>query len=318
MRILSFTYWRGVHDTSAALVCDGRVVAAAEEERFSRVKHDPAVPLRAIDFCLSHAGLTMQEIDLIAFPEKPFRTGPDSKLADIDRSALWRLFRADHVRMRGLVHYAALSTYLGLGLPQSRSYGIDPIVATAFAAVREAHGPLPPVRFYQHHHAHAATSFFTSGLEGAAVATVDGRGDPYATVTWRARGTEIERLRCEPWCNSLGFFYRDCTRYIGLGDFGEGKTMGLGSYADPAELREPAERMLELPGDRGWYRYRQRAVRGYARVPTEVYRAGNGASCILSLPPRCSRPLNCFRDNRALGELRCRIPCALSWRWSGT
>jgi carbamoyltransferase len=256
MNILSFIYWLGVHDTAAALVCDGRVVAAAEEERFTRTKHETAVPLRAIDFCLSHAGLTMQEIDLIAFPEKPFRTGADSMLAHIDRSALWRLFRAGHVRKRGLVHHAALTAYLGIGLP-SRSYGMDPIVAEAFAAVRDAHGPLPPVRFYDHHLAHAATSYITSGLERAAVATVDGRGDPYATVTWRAQGTEIERLRSEPWCNSLGFFYRDCTRYLGLGDFGEGKTMGLGSYGDPAELRQPARRMLELPGDRRWYRYRR-------------------------------------------------------------
>jgi carbamoyltransferase len=273
MKILSFTYWHDVHDTAAALVCDGRVVAAAEEERFTRTKHESSVPLRAIDFCLSHAGLTMQEIDLIAFPEKPFRTGPDSKLAYIDRSALWRLFRAGHVRRRGLVHHAALSTYLRLGLPRFRSYGMDPIVADAFAASREAYGPLPPVRFYDHHLAHAATSYFTSGLERAAVATVDGRGDPYSTVTWRAQGTGIERLRSEPWCNSLGFFYRDCTRYLGLGDFGEGKTMGLGSYADPAELRQPAEQMLERPSDGRWYRYR--------RAPSED---------LLGFPPRSTAP----------------------------
>jgi carbamoyltransferase len=272
VNILSFTYWHDVHDTAAALVCDGRVVAAAEEERFTRTKHDSAVPLRAIDFCLSHAGLTMQDIDLIAFPERPFRTGPDSKLADIDRSALWRLFRAGHVRKRGLVHHAVLSTYLRLGLPQPRSYGMDPVVARAFAAIREAHGPLPSVRFYDHHLAHAATSYFTSGLERAAVATVDGRGDPYATVTWRAQGIGFDRLRSEPWCNSLGFFYRDCTRYLGLGDFGEGKTMGLGSYADPAELRRPAERMLEPPGDGRWYRYRRspsEAVLGFPARSTE-------------------------------------------------
>lgn len=273
MRILSFTSWDDVHDTAAALVCEGRVVAAAEEERFSRVKHDSTVPLRAIDFCLSRAGLTMKEIDLIAFPEKPFRTGRDSKLADIDRSALWRLFRAGHVRTRGLVHHTALSAYLRLGLPQSRSFGMDPIVAHAFELVREAHGPLPPVRFYDHHLAHAATAYLTSGLESAAIATVDGRGDPYATITWRARGTEIERLRCEPWCNSLGFYYRDCTHYLGLGEFGEGKTMGLSAYADSAELQGHVERMLEIDGRR-WYQYR--------RKPSED---------LLGFPPRSRAPV---------------------------
>jgi carbamoyltransferase len=257
MKILSFTCWHDVHDTAAALVCDGRLVAAAEEERFSRVKHDSSVPLRAIEFCLARGGLTMADVDVIAFPERPFRTGRDSKLADIDRAALWRLHRAGHVRKRGMLHHALLTTYLRLGLPSSRSFGMDPTVAGAFETVRQAHGELPPVRFYDHHLAHAAASFFTSGLDQAAIATIDGRGDPYATVTWRAHGTGMERLRSEPWCNSLGFYYRDCTRYLGLGDFGEGKTMGLGAYADPEELRHRTEQMLDT-GDSGrWYRYRR-------------------------------------------------------------
>ena len=271
MNILSFTYWHDVHDTAAALVCDGRIVAAAEEERFSRVKHDSDVPLRAIDFCLARAGLTMSEVDVIAFPEKPFRTGADSKFAEIDPSALWRLHRAGHVRARGVVHYAALSACRRLGLLRSRSFGMGQLVAQAFDAVRAVYGPLPPVRFYDHHRAHAATAFFTSGLEEAAVATVDGRGDPYSTVTWRGHGTTLERLRSEPWCNSLGFFYRDCTRYLGLGDFGEGKTMGLGAYAEADELAPRVRRLLDTQDSARWYRYR--------RPPSED---------ILAFPPRDS------------------------------
>ena len=73
MNILSFTYWAGSHDTAAALVCDGRIVAAVEEERLSRKRHDDALPVRAIDYCLAAAGVAMRDIDCIAFPGKPFQ-----------------------------------------------------------------------------------------------------------------------------------------------------------------------------------------------------------------------------------------------------
>ncbi len=76
-------------------------------------------------------------------------------------------------------------------------------------------------------------------------------------MTWEGRGLELRRLRTEPWCNSLGFFYRDCTHYLGLGDFGEGKTMGLASYGDAEALRPRAERLLQSPAGRRWYRYLQ-------------------------------------------------------------
>ena len=94
---------------------------------------------------------------------------------------------------------------------------MDPIVAAAFDVVSQRFGDLPPTRFYDHHEAHAALALFASGHERAAIATVDGRGDPYSTVTWEGHGHQLRRLRTEPWCNSLGCFYRDCTRYLGLG-----------------------------------------------------------------------------------------------------
>ena len=271
MNVLSFISWRDVHDTAAALVCDGQVVAAAEEERFSRDKHDAAVPLRAIEYCLAQAGLEMADVDVLAFPERPFRTGRDAKLATIDRSALWRLYRAGHVRARGLVHHAALTA--ALKFPIARSAGMDPIVAQAFRTVAERYGTLPPARFYDHHEAHAALALFASGQERAAIATVDGRGDPYSTVTWEGRGLGLRRLRTEPWCNSLGFFYRDCTHYLGLGEFGEGKTMGLAPYGDPQVLRTRLERSLATPAGPRWYRYLQRP-----------------SSELLGFPPRDGQP----------------------------
>ena len=79
--ILGFTFWKGSHDSSAAIVRDGVLVAAAEEERFSRQKHDGRVPVLAIDYCLREAGISMQEVDWIAYPDRPFRTGANSQLA---------------------------------------------------------------------------------------------------------------------------------------------------------------------------------------------------------------------------------------------
>jgi carbamoyltransferase len=257
VNVLSFTSWHGVHDTAAALVCDGRVVAAAEEERFSRRVHESRVPLAAIGFCLRHAGLQMHDVDAIAFAEQPYRTGPDSKLAAIDRSVLWRLYRAGHVRGRGLVHHALLdgARRLHVNVP---SWSMDPIVAAAFAEVRERYGELPPVRFYDHHEAHAAAAYLTSDHDEAAIATIDGRGDPNATVTWHAQGDALTRLRSEPWTNSLGFFFRDCTHYLGLGKFGEGKAMGLAAYGDPQTLTRHVDALLDTRSSDRWYVYRRR------------------------------------------------------------
>src|SRR5713226_6839484 len=100
MNILGFQYGiDGCHDTSAAIVCDGVLIAAAEEERFTRRKHDSAFPLQAIEFCLRHAGLSMDQIDLIAFPEKPFRSGPDSYLASLEPEILKEMRARGKARM---------------------------------------------------------------------------------------------------------------------------------------------------------------------------------------------------------------------------
>lgn len=252
MNILSFLYWKGCHDTSAALVCDGRLVAAAEEERFSRRKHDGAVPLRAIDFCLRHAGLTMADIDLIAFPDMPFRSGPNSRVAEMDFDVLQRVRTSGRTRLRAVAHKSVLDLLLRFGA--SFDWQMDPTVAEGFTALADTYTTLPPVRYYGHHLAHAALAYLSSGFDEAAIATIDGRGDPYATVTWRAGDNSIARMRAEPFTNSLGFFYRDCTRYLGLGSFGEGKTMGLAAYGDKNVYAGRIASMLQTNGP-SWYRY---------------------------------------------------------------
>src|SRR5258708_38030038 len=97
MNILSFVCFDCCHDTSAAIVCDGGLVAAAEEERFTRQKHCGSVPLQAVEFCLRRAGIGMAQVDLIAFPQKPFWIGGDSELPEMELAFLKRWQREGKV-----------------------------------------------------------------------------------------------------------------------------------------------------------------------------------------------------------------------------
>lgn len=256
MNVLSFTDWLGGHDTSAAVVCDGVLVAAAEQERFSRVKHDGSMPFDAIDYCLRESGLSMGDVDRIAFPCRPFRSGRNSEMAEMDPAFLRQLRKDRAVRRRALVHKRLLDAYMKLGAPLDLDWTMQAVVQEGFEGLRERYGRIPPVSYYDHHRSHAASVYLTSGLERAAIVTVDGRGGSYATVTWKAEGNRIERIRAEPYTNSLGIYYEKCTVYLGLGEFGQGKTMGLASYGDARHFADRVAQILEL-SDGGWYRYRR-------------------------------------------------------------
>jgi carbamoyltransferase len=251
--VLGFTFWSGSHDSSAAIVRDGALVAAAEEERFTRKKHDGSLPFNAIDYCLREAGVTLQDVDAIAFPDLPYRSGPHSQLAEASRESVAELVRSGRMRRRTLVHKRALGIALELGLARDR--GMNPLVAQAFDALAKRYGSLPPIRFYGHHLSHAAAAYLTSGFDEAAIATLDGRGGALSAATWRANGDQVHQLADEPYSNSLGWFYRDCTRYAGLGDFGEGKLMGLAPYGN-ASAQLPAVNQLLDTVDSRWFRYK--------------------------------------------------------------
>ncbi len=253
MNILGFVYGFRCHDTSAAIVCDGKLVAAVEEERFTRRKHDSAFPVRSIDYCLKCAGLSMEQVDFIAFPEKPFRSGPDSCLAEMNWKTLFKLRSRKGARFRSLVHKGFLDALLPFGIKWN--WQMEPTSAEGFAELRRHYPNLPPIRFYDHHHAHAAAAFLTSGLEAAAIVTIDFAGGPYSTATWKGDESSIVRLESEVWQNSLGEFYSDATSYLGLGDFAEGKTMGLAPYGNAKQFEELFETVLERK-ESHWFSYR--------------------------------------------------------------
>lgn len=129
---------------------------------------------------------------------------------------------------------------------------MEATIAAGFAQLRSRYSKLPPIRYYEHHRAHAAAAYLTSGAQSASIVTADFCGGPDATVTWKGHGTSLSRMREQPWDNSLGAFYWNLTGYLGLS--AEGKTMGLAAWGDPARFQELFDRTLAA--DRAnWYSY---------------------------------------------------------------
>ena len=208
MRILGINAFHG--DSSAALVVDGQLVAAAEEERFRRIKHWAGFPTESIAWCLSFAGLQMNEIDHVAISSDP--------------SANW-------AKKLGytLKKPAALKLAASRLLRKQKSDSIP----------SQLPGFQGQIHRVEHHDAHLAHGFLTSPFEEAAILSVDGMGDFVSTVAAIGRGTEIERLAVTHYPNSLGFLYNALTIYLGFPNYGdEYKVMGLAPYGEPEFAEE--------------------------------------------------------------------------------
>jgi carbamoyltransferase len=213
MYILGINAYHG--NASAAILSDGRLVAAAEEERFNRVKYAAGFPAAAIRYCLQEAGITLAEVDHIAIPRNPWARLGTKLIYAV------RLPRFARERVKALAKFAGLANEL------SRTLETDPQRIRA--------------RFHrvEHHQAHLASTFFVSPFEHAAVLSADGLGD-FASTMW-ATG-EGHRLRVHgaiAFPHSLGMYYTALTQYLGFWKFGdEYKVMGLAAYGEPAYLDE--------------------------------------------------------------------------------
>jgi len=195
------------HESACCLLRDGELIAAAAEERFSRLKYDPGLPIEAFRFCLEAGGLGPHEIDAIAYYELPERK---------------------------------LSRQLWCGPPRharGESSWLDPRAPER--AIRERLGFEGPILFYSHHLSHAASSFFFSGFEEAAVLTADGVGEWATTTYGHAAGREIELFEEVSFPHSLGLFYSTITAHLGFRvNGGEYKVMGLAPYGEPRFVDE--------------------------------------------------------------------------------
>jgi carbamoyltransferase len=219
------------HDSAAALVRDGELVAAAQEERFTRKKHDPAFPANAVRYCLDHAGVAPDGIDAVAFYEKPL-------------THFVRLLRT--YLATAPAGFRSFHTALPLWLREKLWIGHK--IETDLADLgyeRPEH-----LWFAEHHESHAASAFYPSPFESAAVLTFDGVGEWATSSIGVGRGHEIELVRQLNFPHSLGLLYSAFTYYCGFRvNSGEYKLMGLAPYGEPRFVDAVLEHLIDLHDD---------------------------------------------------------------------
>jgi carbamoyltransferase len=213
-------------DAAAALVIDGELVAAAEEERFNRVKHVAGFPALATAWCLRDADVDARELDHVAIGRDP-RANLGAKVRQTAR----RLRNPGYVaeRLRAM----------------RRVSGVQAALADALAVDKEA----LRARFHnvEHHQAHAASAFFVSPFDEAAILTVDGFGDFASALLAHGRGSTFEVLDRVVFPDSLGIYYTAVTQWLGFPKYGdEGKVMGLAPYGDPHVFRDEMRELLRV------------------------------------------------------------------------
>lgn len=219
MKILGIACY--YHDAAAALIDDGKIIAAAEEERFSRIKHDSGFPQKAISFCLSMAKITAEDLDYVVFYEKPFL-----KFERITLSVL-------ETAPRGRVSFInAYKTWL------KDKLWIKASIASQLKI------PMSKIIFSMHHVSHAASAFYTSPFESSAVLTCDGVGE-WTTTAWGiGKGTRLSLDSEIKFPHSLGLFYSTFTQFLGFEiNEGEFKVMGLAPYGRPIYV-EKVEKLI--------------------------------------------------------------------------
>ncbi len=214
MRILGINAYHG--DASAALVVDGQLVAAVEEERFTRVKHDTSFPLRSVQYCLDAVNGSINEIDHIALSRNP-RANLGRRVRFAIGSRAGRRMAADRGASLLKTLRAKATISQGLRIP--------------------AQGLRAKVHFVEHHLAHIASAFYVSPFDRAAVMSLDGFGDMVSAMWGVGRGPKLEISGEVGFPHSLGLYYTAFTQYLGFPKYGdEYKVMGLASYGEPEYL----------------------------------------------------------------------------------
>ena len=229
MDILGFSAY--YHDSAASLVRDGQILAAAQEERFTRKKQDAGFPLQAIRYCLAQGETTLAEIDEIVFYEKP--------LLHFDRLLETYLAFAP----RGFSSFvASMPTWLTEKLFLKST--IEREFTEHFAC------PCPPIRFTEHHQSHASSAFFPSPFDEAAILCLDGVGEWATTSAWQGKGNFLRPLWELRFPHSLGLLYSAITYYTGFKvNSGEYKVMGLAPYGRPIYVKTIYDHLLDLKPD---------------------------------------------------------------------
>jgi carbamoyltransferase len=263
MRILGISAF--YHDSAAALIDDGRIVAAAQEERFTRKKYDSRYPANAIAYCLAEAGIGLADIDHVAFYDKP--------LLKFER--LIKTYLAFAPRGFGSFH-TAMPVWLKDKLFQKRQLcGKLRAAAPEFDWERR-------ILFSEHHLSHAASAFFPSPFEHAVILTMDGVGEWATTTAGLGDGTRITILKEIHFPHSLGLLYSAFTDFTGFRvNSGEYKVMGLAPYGEPRFTKTVLDHLIDLKDD-GSFRLNQ----AYFDYCTGLRMTNDGFAKLLGVPAR--------------------------------
>jgi carbamoyltransferase len=211
------------HDAACCIIKDGKLIAAAEEERFSKVKHDSSIPTGAFRYCLREANATIDDVDCIAYYEDPYKKASRQIATNV----------------------------LDLLQNPKRRFRIDP--ARPERDIRQSLGFNGRIEYVDHHLSHAASAFFYSGFADAALLTVDGVGEWATTTYGRGADAHIELFEEVSFPDSLGLLYSTITAYLGFDvNDAEYKVMGLAPYGRPLYV-EQMRRLLDV-NERGQYR----------------------------------------------------------------
>lgn len=218
------------HDSAACLVVDGRIVAAAQEERFTRKKHDPEFPRNAANYCLRSQGLTIKDVDYVAFYDKP--------LLKFERLLETYLATAP----QGFTSYAkALPLWL------KHKLWIPDTIKTELGFDGE-------VLFTEHHQSHAGSAFYPSPYQDAAILTIDGVGEWTTNSLGVGHGNKFSIIREIKFPHSIGLLYSAFTYFTGFKvNSGEYKVMGLAPYGEPKYVQQIYDRLLDLKEDGSYH-----------------------------------------------------------------
>ncbi len=263
MRILGISAF--YHDSAAALIEDGTIIAAAQEERFTRKKHDPGFPEKSIEYCLTQAGLTLKDIDHLVFFEKPF--------LKFERLLETYLAKAP----KGFTSFKmAMPVWI-----KDKLFQKDKLIKL-FEKFETPGDIEDRLLFAEHHQSHAASAFFPSPFEEAVVLTMDGVGEWATASVAIGRGNTLTTVKEIQFPHSLGLLYSAMTYYTGFKvNSGEYKVMGLAPYGEPKYADLIKDNLIDIKEDGSYW-----LDQSYFNYATGLTMTSNKFHDLFGAPPR--------------------------------
>jgi len=219
------------HDSAACLVSDGEIIAAVQEERFSRIKHDPSFPIKSIEYCLEYKGITLDDVDQVVFYEQPLL-----KFDRISKTFFSTFPRGTSVFLKAMPKWLTGKLFT------------NKLIHKELKKLKGSYGK--KISFCEHHESHAASAFFPSPFEEAAILTIDGVGEWETTTLSKGSGNQIQKIYSQKFPHSLGLLYSAFTYYTGFKvNSGEYKLMGLAPYGKPLYVDLIKENLVDIKND---------------------------------------------------------------------